>query len=157
MTGERIDLFCEANGCQLKPVEGGVCLFHSRIELRYWPEVTRFLNSAEGAKVIAKSRKNRMLWALGTFNEVEYYHSRDEHGFNTRSALKEILTGLERNGKVPEGVDFSDIEQAAKDLTRQGLKTANPNVRWGLYDICAEYERMLVNYVAERAGKVLES
>ena len=32
MTGERIDVFCEANGCQLKPVEGGVCLFNALSE-----------------------------------------------------------------------------------------------------------------------------
>ena len=153
MTGERIGVLCEANGCQLKPVVGGVCLFHSRIELRYWPEVTRYLNSAEGMKVVAKSRRNRMLWALGTFNEVEYYHSRDEHGFNTREALKEVLTGLDKNGRLPEGVDYSDIEQAARDLTRQGLKTADPKINFGLYDICATYERMLVDYVAERAGR----
>lgn len=152
-TVSRANVFCEAHNCQLKPVMAGQCIFHSRIEHRYWPEVTRFLNSPEGAKVIAKSRKNRMLWALGTYNELEKFHPSDEHEFNTHEALKDVLDGLKRHNAIPEGVDVSDIKKVAKELTRMGLETGKPYERWTLYDICAQYERLLVNYVAERAGK----
>lgn len=148
--------FCSANNCQLKSVMADLCIFHSRIERRYWGEVTRFLNSAEGAKVIAKSRKNRMLWALGVFNEFEQYHANDEHPFNTHEALKDVLQGLKRNNQLPDCIDQADFDTIVKTLQGRGFvdgeKDGNQNIV-SLDSLCQTYEQLLVNYVAERAGK----
>lgn len=147
--------FCSANNCQLKSVMADLCIFHSRIERRYWGEVTRFLNSAEGAKVIAKSRKNRMLWALGVFNEFEQYHANDEHPFNTHEALKDVLQGLKRNNQLPDCVDQADFDTIVKTLQGRGFveMKGEKQTYVSLDSLCQTYENMLVNYVAERAGK----
>lgn len=155
-TVSRLNVFCDARGCQLKPVMAGQCIFHAGIERRYWGEVTRFLNSAEGAKVIAKSRKNRMLWALGIQNEFEQYHANDEHPFNTHEALKDVLAGLKRNNSLPACVDNADFDTIVKTLQGRGFidgeKDGKKNIV-SLDSLCQTYEQLLVNYVAERAGK----
>lgn len=147
--------FCSANNCQLKSVMADLCIFHSRIERRYWGEVTRFLNSADGAKVIAKSRKNRMLWALGVFNEFEQYHANDEHPFNTHEALKDVLQGLKRNNQLPDCIDQADFDTIVKTLQGRGFveMKGEKQTYVSLDSLCQTYENMLVNYVSERAGK----
>lgn len=152
---KRSEVFCSANNCQLKPVMADQCIFHSRIERRYWGEVTRFLNSAEGSKVIAKSRKNRMLWALGVQNEFEQYSSNDEHPFNTHEALKDVLQGLKRNNQLPDCVDQADFDTIVKTLQGRGFveMKGEKQTYVSLDSLCQTYENMLVNYVAERAGK----
>ena len=154
-TVSRSNVLCEAHGCQLKPVMAGQCIFHSRIERRLWGEVTRFLNSPEGSKVIAKSRKNRMLWAVGVFNEFELYHSSDEHPFNTHEALKDVLLGLEKNGRLPKSVAEADFNTTVKALQGLGFVETKDgkDVYVSLDSLCQTYENLLVNYVAERAGK----
>lgn len=147
--------FCSANNCQLKSVMADLCIFHSRIERRYWGEVTRFLNSAEGAKVIAKSRKNRMLWALGVFNEFEQYHANDQRPFNTHEALKDVLQGLKRNNQLPDCIDQADFDTIVKTLQGRGFveMKGEKQTYVSLDSLCQTYENMLVNYVSERAGK----
>lgn len=156
MTGERIGVLCEANGCQLKPVMNGLCLFHSRIEMRYWTEVTRFLNSPEGSKVLAKARKVRMLWALCVFNEFERYHSSDEHAFNTHEAFREVWRGLKRNDALPEEVANVTEEEALDKFKHGWFEWKEPTGEkkyWTFDDTCFNYERLLIKYVAERAGR----
>ena len=152
---DRINVLCEAHGCQLKPVMAGQCIFHANIEHRYWPEVTRFLNSPEGSKVIAKSRKNRMLWALGVFNEYERFHPSNEHLFNTHDALRDVIQGLKKNNQLPECVDKADFNTIVKKLQGLGFEEIEDGKKKyvSLDSLCQTYERLLVNYVAERAGK----
>ena len=152
----RINVVCSAHNCQLRPVMADQCIFHSRVERNLWGEVTRFLNSPEGSKVIAKSRKNRMLWALGIFNETEKFHPNDDHPFNTREAFIDVYNGVKRHGALPEIVNKDSIEDVIKTLQGLGYQwTDDKGVKryWTLDDLCLTYENLLVNYVVERAGK----
>ena len=156
-SASRTNVFCEAHNCQLKPVMAGQCIFHANIEHRYWAEVTRFLNSPEGSKVIAKSRKNRMLWALGVFNEEERYYQTDEHPFNTHEALKDVIQGLKRNNQLPECIGDAEFETILKTLQGRGfveIKDGKEHVVT-LDTLCQQYEFMLIQFVAERAGRKL--
>lgn len=151
----RTNVFCEAHNCQLKPVMAGQCIFHANIEHRYWPEVTRFLNSPEGSKVIAKSRKNRMLWALGVFNEYERFHPSNEHPFNTYDALKDVLQGLKRNDQLPKCIDDAGFETVVKTLQGRGFIESKEGKESyiSLDSLCQMYESLLIKFVAERAGR----
>lgn len=152
----RRDVMCQAHGCQLHPVMADQCLFHSRIERRLWGEVTRFLNSPEGSKVIAKSRKVRMLWALGIQNELEQFHPNDEHMFNTYEAFKDVYQGLKRNGALPEIVEQLGPDEALKKFKRYAIEWFDDNGEkqyWTFDDFCSTYETLLIKYVAERSGQ----